>query len=122
MKKMTIFVFAAALMLLVTVTACTTAMPLQRDGATEVPIHAVNYEVLGRVKIEDNVMQIKLLPFLHGKHVALYYKLFEAAQAQYPGAEDLLNITVDYEGKNILFFEMGKYVTTGLAIKYTSSN
>ncbi|MBQ9281626.1 MAG: hypothetical protein IJ207_05445 [Treponema sp.] len=51
----------------------------------------------------------------------MYYKTLKTAQKEYPEANDVLNITVDYESSTFLIFESGKYTTTGLAVKYTEA-
>lgn len=78
----------------------------------------------GRIKFVEPVTKIHfpiLSAFGRSRPAALYYKTLETAQKEYPEANDVLNITVDYESKTFLIFESGKYTTTGLAVKYTEA-
>ena len=124
MKKSKILLILAALAAVFAFSSCQSAAPLQRDGVTSIPLGSSNYEVLGRVKFVENTTKIHfpiLSAFSKGRPVALYYKTLEKAQQEYPTANDVLNITVDYESTTFLIFESGKYTTTGLAVRYTEA-
>ena len=73
--------------------SCKSATPLQLDGIVDILLTLSNYELLD-------------------------YKILEEAQKEYPTANDVVNVTVDFEGTRFLFFQKGTYTTTALAVRY----
>lgn len=96
MKK--IFFLAAAAAVILAATSCVSYQPVGMNDSF--PQDCV---VLGRVTLESRVSK------------AGYVKLLEAAQEEYPDAEDVVHVMVDTKRKI-----NGKtyYVMSGLAVKY----
>lgn len=124
MKKL--FVLLMCILILV-LTGCVSADNVSRDGEREIVLDKQNYRVLGRVQmVLDKGVGIEMpsLPFSKkGSSQYLYYELYNVAKEAYPETDDVMNVTVDYEGTKFLFLRLaGKYVITGLAVDITSTN
>lgn len=101
MKKIFAIATAAIGLLLA---SCTTLVPVQ--GNNPIP-SSVNCKVLGRVKVEAN-------SFNSG-----YNKLMDAALAQYPNADDIVDILIDEKSTTFLFiFRSYKYIMSAVVVDY----
>lgn len=118
MKNAKVFFVLSLCTALFLLASCKSATPLQRDGIVDIPLTLSNYEVLGRVKMVDTDFRIVFFSFGKAKKYGLYYKILEEAQKEYPTANDVVNVTVDFEGTRFLFFQKGTYTTTALAVRY----
>ena len=118
MKTAKVFFALSLCTALFLLASCKSAAPLQRDGIVDIPLTLSNYEVLGRVKMVDTDFRIVFFSFGKVKKYGLYYKILEEAQKEYPTANDVVNVTVDFEGTSFLFFQKGTYTTTALAVRY----
>lgn len=98
MKMMKRIFIGLAVAALVSVLAACSTTALGYEHAA-FPADGSTYQVLGRVTVQ----------FKEGQ--AAYYKLVEAAQAQYPDADDVVNIMVDIRNES-------KYILSGIAIHY----
>lgn len=106
MKKITKIVAAfAASALVVLATACTSVSPVV-DHA-QFPGDASTYSVLGRVTVKSNTAK------------SGYIKLLDEAKAQYPAADDVVNVKMDRKMVWFLCFPIAdNYEMTGIAIDY----
>ena len=118
MKKAKVFFALLLCTALFLLASCKSATPLQRDGMVDIPLSEPNYEILGRIKMVNTDFRIVFFSFGKSKKFSLYYKILEEAQKEYPTANDVVNVTVDFEGTSFLFFQKGTYTTTALAIRY----
>ena len=118
MKNAKVFFALSLCTALFLLASCKSATPLQRDGIVDIPLTLSNYEVLGRVKMVDSDFRIVFFSFGKAKKYGLYYKILEEAQKEYPTANDVVNVTVDFEGTSFLIFQKGTYTTTALAVRY----
>ncbi|MEL3908230.1 MAG: hypothetical protein P1P64_04355 [Treponemataceae bacterium] len=101
MKKRFFVGLVATFLLLLA--SCSTA-PVMAD--VNFPADGSKYVVLGRVTLE--VPSSK----------SGYVKLLEAAKAQYPNCDDVVNIVVDAKSYDGLLIKSYKYIMSGVAIDY----
>lgn len=98
----------------ITLTSCTSVKPVREHGLTAKLLEK-DYEILGRVQyrgVAHNVLGL----FSWGG--AAYSKLYEQAKQQFD-AEDVINLSVDYEEYIIgALYNQRTYIMSGLAIKY----
>ena len=82
-------------------------------------LHLVNLQHLYN-EMELYIFHYRIVFFSFGKakKYGLYYKILEEAQKEYPTANDVVNVTVDFEGTSFLIFQKGTYTTTALAVRY----
>lgn len=99
MKKMLLVLSVVGLFLV----SCST-VPVSTSA--RFPAEGSKYVILGRVSLETP------------SNKSGYLKLLEAAKAQYPDCDDVVNVVVD--GKIIpgLFRSRYKYIMSGVAIDY----
>lgn len=102
--------------------SCKSASLVSRDGDSQIKTSTQGYTVLGRFTMEKNAgfgIELPKLPFSKSASSYMYYELFNAAKEAYPEADDVMNVTVDYEGTKFLILRLaGKYTITGCAVKY----
>ena len=116
MKKLHVLLFVCLLGTAFVFTSCQSAATVQKDSVGQIPLSNSNYEILGRLKIvEENTV---FIGFGAPLKYSVYYKLLEEAQKTYPEADDVVNITVDFEGQTALGFQKGTFTTTAIIIKY----
>lgn len=118
MKQKRLVSLIGALVLIISalclMVSCTSVNPI-RDHGVSVNLAENQYEILGRVEyrgIAHNVLGL----FSWGG--AAYSKLYEQAKQQFD-AEDVINLSVDYEEYIIgALYNQRTYIMSGLAIKY----
>lgn len=116
--------FALLLSVLVTLlfVSCKSASLVSRDGERQIKTAEQGYTVLGRIIMEKDAgfgIEFPKLPFSKSTGSYMYYELFNAAKEAYPDVDDIMNVTVDYEGTKFLIFRLsGKHTITACAIKY----
>lgn len=116
MKKLKVFIGLCLLTALFTFTSCQSAATVQKDSIGQIPLSNSNYQILGRLKIVEEGSVF--VGFGAPAKYSVYYKLLEEAQKTYPEADDVVNITVDFEGQTALGFQKGTFTTTAIVIKY----
>lgn len=104
MKK-NIFLTLTAVVIILTISACTSMFPVSDAGSF--PGDSANYEVLGRVELET------------GATKSGYNKLYAAAKKLYPDCDDVVNVKIDRKKTVFLIFVFEKYEMSGIAIEYT---
>ena len=100
-------IFVAALLIAVTTfMGCMSMVPISEHSSF--PADGSKYKILGHVQVETS------------KTRSGYSRLFEEAQKIYPGADDVVNITVDAKQTKLFFglFKSNTYVMSGIAIDY----
>lgn len=103
-------IFVSALLM----TGCAATRPV-RDAMTKVNLVEKDYEILGRVEYKGTLRNV--LGFVTWGRAA-YYKLYDKAREDF-GADDVMNISVDYKDTSIgIFYNSRTYIMSGLAIKY----
>ncbi|MBR4791494.1 MAG: hypothetical protein IK024_11435 [Treponema sp.] len=116
MKKVKLLFIACLLGAAFAFTSCQSSATVQKDSVGQIPLSNSNYEILGRLKVvEENTV---FIGFGAPLKYSVYYKLLEEAQKTYPEADDVVNITVDFEGQTALGFQKGTFTTTAIIIKY----
>ena len=70
------------------------------------PADASTYDVLGRVEVTASATK------------SGYSKLYAAAVKQYPIADDVVNVKVDFTKTRFLIFTSQKFTMSGIAINY----
>ena len=116
MKKLKVVFILCLLFAAIVFTSCQSAATVQKDSVGQIPLSNSNYEILGRLKVvEENTV---FIGFGAPLKYSVYYKLLEEAQKTYPEADDVVNITVDFEGQTALGFQKGTFTTTAIIIKY----
>ena len=76
------------------------------SDAGSFPADSSTYEVLGRVSIKTSATK------------SGYSKLYEAAKAQYPDTDDVVNVKIDKKTTVFLIFVFHSYEMSGIAINY----
>ena len=116
MKKFKLLFFVSLLGAAFAFTSCQSAATVQKDSVGQIPLSNSNYQILGRLKlVEESTV---FIGFGAPAKYSVYYKLLEEAQKTYPDADDVVNITVDFEGQTALGFQKGTFTTTAIVIKY----
>ncbi len=116
MKKLKALFLICLLGTAFALTSCQSASTVQKDSVGQIPLSNSNYQILGRIKIVEE--KTLFVGFGAPGNYTVYYKLLEEAQKTYPDADDVVNITVDFEGQTALGFQKGTFTTTALAIRY----
>jgi len=116
MKKLKLLFLSCLLAAAFALTSCQSASTVQKDSIGQIPLSNSNYEILGRLKVVEETTVF--IGFGAPQKYSVYYKLLEEAQQTYPEADDVVNITVDFEGQTALGFQKGTFTTTAIIIKY----
>jgi hypothetical protein len=137
-KRNKILVLIAAAAVGVSLAGCATnAATTKSTNFSKKPIEIAQgrqYEILGPVTLEKKWSGILGLHlegtpisapadiFLYQSGGVTYVDLLEKAQEQYPGADAVIDINVDYEGSTYaIFYAQRNNIVSGIAIKYAKA-
>jgi hypothetical protein len=135
MKKNGILVIIASVIIGVSVSGCATNMATTKTpNLNRKPIEIAQgrqYEVLGPVTlkkawfgvlgthVDGNAYFPSVDAFLYQSGGVTYVDLLEEAQKQYPEADAVIDLNIDYEGSiYAIFYAKRTNIVSGIAIKY----
>lgn len=115
-KKKSLFVSLALMFAFVmALGSCTTTYPVKEHGLN-MKLEPRAYDILGRVTYKGTQKNVLGLFYWGG---ASFEAFLKEAQKQYPNADDILNVTIDYTQYNVgVFYNSRTYIMSGIAVKY----
>ena len=90
-------------------------------------VESHDYTILGTVKLEKNwfgvlglsIDKVGIDSYLFQKGGVTYADLLDTAREQYPDADAVIDVKVDYAGSTYaIFYSQRKNIVTGIAIQY----